>query len=121
MAEGISTAAANSFLDSHLNGLYIQLHTGTPGPNGTDNVSATTARQALTFASAASGSKAISAAPQWDPWAVSDETLSHISLWTASSGGTFKHSVAVSTSRAVTTGNVVKLNTLAVTQSPRAS
>ena len=65
---------------------HAQLHTGDPGAAGTSNVAAGVSRAALTFPAASAG-------------ATSDEATftipgvggpyTHVSLWTASTGGTY--------------------------------
>lgn len=87
---------ANSFLNafarntSYVNAaVWVKLHLDDPGAAGLLNEAAETTRQQATFGSDASG-RTISntAALEW--LNVSDtETYTHISLWTASSGGTF--------------------------------
>jgi len=108
MVEGLSTAAANSLLDS-LGSTYtwIKLHVGAPGPNGTANASTETTRKQATWASAASASKATSADLLWSAVA-GTEDHTHFSAWTASTAGLFGFS-GVITANAVTTGDDFKI------------
>lgn len=79
--------------------MWVQLHTGSPGAAGTNNVSTAGVRIQAIFGNAASGGTisntgtvtfpAISVTP-------AVETLTHVSVWSASSGGDFKGADAIS-------------------------
>ncbi len=102
--------------------LFVQLHTGDPGASGTANVSSTTARQALNFGAASAGSQAISGTPSWTNWAgTNGEVVTHISVWSASSAGTFYYSIALSASKTMNTGDTLNLTTLTVGVTPIAA
>jgi hypothetical protein len=97
LADNISGPVANSVLGLLLNGTafggyaatYAQLHTGAPGPSGTSNVAGNNVRQAAgAFNSPTGGSTANSGAINWTSVSTS-ETYSHVSLWSASTSGTF--------------------------------
>lgn len=104
MAEGFSTAAANSALDAQATAYpWIKLHVGAPGAAGTANPATETTRKQPTWASAASASKASSADVVWTNVA-GTEDFTHFSMWTASSGGTFGGSGTI-TANAVTSGD----------------
>lgn len=65
---------------------HVQLHTGAPGGSGTSNVASGVSRSALSAGSATGGSVTATAtftipAP--------GGPYTHVSFWTASSGGTF--------------------------------
>lgn len=99
---------------------YIKLHTGDPGSAGTANASAVTTRSAVTMASASGGSKSITGTnPSWSMTAT--ETISHISLWDASTAGTFLTSVALTASKSVASGDTLNLTSLTVSVSPLAA
>jgi hypothetical protein len=104
VADGWSTTAANAALDSWA-GTYdwIQMHVGSPGSAGTTNGATETTRQQVTWGSATGAVLASSADLTWTSVAGS-ETYTHFSAWTASSGGTFGGSGAV-TANAVTAGD----------------
>lgn len=108
MAEGISTAAANSALDT-LGSTYpwIKLHVGAPGAAGTANPSVETTRKQATWASASAGSKATSADLLWSAVA-GTEDHTHFSAWTASSAGSFGFSGTI-TANPVTAGDDFKI------------
>jgi hypothetical protein len=97
MAENVATPVANSILGLILNGTafagyasaYVQLHTGAPGAVGTANIAGNNVRQpAGTFAAPSGGSTSNSAAVNWTSVS-SSETYTKVTLWSASSGGTF--------------------------------
>ncbi len=88
---------------------YVKLHTGDPGAAGSNNAATNTTRQQATFGSAAvSGAISNTAAVEWTNVSTT-ETYSHISLWTASSGGTFLGSDDLSSSAAVTAGDTFRI------------
>ncbi|WP_369211324.1 phage tail fiber protein [Streptomyces flavofungini] len=104
-------------------GTFAQLHTGDPGAAGTANASAgSTARNSFTFAASASGSAlALSSAPAaWTNGGTS-ETLTHISVWTASSAGTLLFSVALNTNKPWASADTFNLTTLTVSLTPQAA
>jgi len=97
MADNISAGVANSVLNALVNGVsfagfsatYALLHVGAPGAAGTSNIAGNNVRQAAgVFAAPAGGSTTNSGAINWTSVSTS-ETYSHVSLWSASSGGTF--------------------------------
>jgi hypothetical protein len=101
----------------------VQLHTGDPGAAGTSNVSVgSTTRNSATFAASASGSAlALSGAPSaWTNGGTS-ETLTHISVWTASTSGTFLFSVALTASKAWASADTFTLSTLGVALTPQSA
>lgn len=109
-------SVANSFLDafarnvSYANAaVWVKLHTGDPGSAGTSNAATETTRQQATFGSAASG-RAISntVAVEWLNVSTT-ETYTWISLWTASTAGTFLGRDDLSSSAAVTAGDTFRI------------
>jgi hypothetical protein len=104
-------------------GSFVQLHTGDPGSAGTSNVSVgSTTRNSFVFSSSSSGSSlSLSTAPSaWTNGGTS-ETLSHISVWTASSAGTFLFSVALTASKAWASADTFTLSTLTAALTPQAA
>lgn len=103
--------------------LFVQLHTGDPGASGTANVSSVTTRPALNFGAASAGSQsAIATLPSWASWAgTNGEVVTHISVWGASSAGTFYYSAALSASKTVNTGDTLNLTSLTVALTPIAA
>jgi hypothetical protein len=116
MATGFSAAnLANKILD-HLRGgtawtqpggLYVKLHTGDPGASGTANAAGNTTRVQSTFGTAASGgSIANTVQAQWTSYTTA-ETLTHFSIWDASSAGNFLWSGALTASKTMAIGDTL--------------
>ncbi|GAA0738772.1 hypothetical protein Drose_04190 [Dactylosporangium roseum] len=132
MAVGLSAA---NFADKVLNhmlravastapaGNFIKLHVGDPGSTGTANPSSVTARPAATFAASSSGSCSLTGTlPSWPSWAgTNGEVVTHISVWDASTAGTFLYSAALTASKTVNTGDSLTLNTLTFGLTPLAA
>ena len=127
MTVGLSTVnMANAMLNGVRNtsfaiaATYIQLHVGDPGASGTANLSAVTTRQSATFNAASSGALALTAAPS--AWSMTtSETISYISVWSASTSGTFYWSAALSVSKTVANGDTLTLNTCGLSLAPLAA
>jgi hypothetical protein len=130
MTVGVSTTnTANAWLNvlkgttfTGAAGSFVQLHTGDPGASGTSNVSVgSTTRQSLTWNNASAGSMSIASSPTaWTNGGTS-ETLTHISIWSASSAGTFYASIALTSSQAWASGNTFTLTSLSISLSPLAA
>jgi hypothetical protein len=112
-AVGIASAQADAILNAYARGtsyagnatVFVKLHTGDPGAAGATNAAANTTRVQATFGAAASGG-ALSNTAVLDWLNVPNaETYSHVSLWTASSGGTFLGSDALAVARTVAVGD----------------
>jgi hypothetical protein len=104
-------------------GTFVQLHTGDPGAAGTANVSAgSTTRNSFIFAASSSGSAlAIGTAPSsWTNGGTS-ETLTHISVWTASTSGTLLFTVQLTASKAWASGDSFTLTSLSASLTPQAA
>ncbi len=125
MTVGQSTTHAHAILNVLRNTAYsginpfVALHTGDPGAAGTANASAETTRKALTFGAPSAGSM-VASAVSWTSWVPASEVLTHFSLWTASTSGTFLQSGALAASKAPTPGDTVNL-TVTATQGPLAA
>lgn len=131
MAAGLSAVNyANKILD-HMHraqastapaGNFVKLHVGDPGASAASNASSVTTRPSATFAAASSGSIAMSNTPTWSSWAgTSPETETHVSVWDASTAGTFLYSVALTASKTVQTGDTLTLNSLSASLAPLAA
>lgn len=132
MTVGVSTTnIANKWLDAIrasgstftvVAGTFVKLHTGDPGSAGASNAAAgDTTRKTVTQAAASSGAIAINGTnPVWTNGGTS-ETISHISVWDASTSGNFLYSVALSASQAWVSGNTFTLTALGVSISPLAA
>ena len=98
MAVGMSEATANAVLNAYWNqtnitaptAIWLQLHVGDPGANGTANVATETTRKDVTavFAAASAGAVTSDTAVTWTSVA-GTEDFTHWTLWSASSAGTF--------------------------------
>lgn len=126
MTAGLASAHANELLEVYRGTavagktLYAKLHTGDPGAAGTANASAVTTRQALTFAAASGGSMALASSPT--AWTMTGaETLTHISLWDAASGGGFVRSVALASSKTVAAADTFTLTVCTLGWTPVAA
>lgn len=132
MAEGLSSALVSDLLNTlraagaafgPVAGSYVQLHTGSPGAAGTSAVSAgSTTRLAATLA-ASSGGSALALSGDVGPWTNegTSETLTHISVWTAVSGGTFQYAILLSAPKDWAADDTFTLKTLGVSLSPQAA
>lgn len=129
MPVGINTSnLANKMLD-HLRGgtawtqpagLYVKLHIGDPGSAGTTSPSAVTTRSQATYAAAASGAIALTGTnPSWSMTAT--ETITHVSVWDASTSGNFLWSAALSASKSVVNGDTLTLTSLGFSLTPLAA
>jgi len=98
---------------------YIKLHTADPGAAGTTSPSAVTTRVAATFSAASAGAIALSNSPSFTM--TTTETISHISVWDASSAGNFLWSAALTTSKSVVNTDTLTFTTLGVSLSPLAA
>jgi hypothetical protein len=84
-----SDAAKDVALDAMAAGpcKYVSAHTASPGSTGADECAGST-RQLLTYASAATGSKAITSGFAIPGIAITD-TVQFLGLWSAATGGTY--------------------------------
>jgi hypothetical protein len=128
MTLGIAVARGNSFLNTYRNvayaaiaATYIQLHTGDPGAAGTANIAVgSTTRNLATWNAAAAGSMAFNTLSAWTNGGTS-ETITHISIWDASTSGNFLQSGALSVGQAWVSTNTLTLTTLVASITPIAA
>ena len=100
--------------------LYVKLHTADPGASGATAASAVTTRYACTFSASSAGSMALSS--MGGTWSMTaTETISHISLWDASTAGNFLWSVALTASKSVVSGDTLSLTSLTLAFTPIAA
>jgi len=100
--------------------LYVKLHTADPGATGATAASAVTTRYAGTFSASSAGSMALTA--MGGTWSMTaTETISHISLWDASTAGNFLWSVALTASKSVVSGDTLSLTSLTLAFTPIAA
>lgn len=122
MAVGLSPAAANAILDAHhdTNYPWVQLHTGDPGAAGTANVAGNATRKDMSAAwsPASGGSKTNDVAVEWtDAEVDTSEDYTHVSYWSASSGGTFGGSGTMTANAVSDTGDAFSILAGGVTAS----
>ena len=91
--------------------VYVQLHTGDAGEDGTSNAASEATRKVTAWATASSGAIATSATLEWTNVAAT-ETYSHWSLWDALTSGNCLWTGALSSSAAVTAGDTFQITTL---------
>lgn len=114
MAIGISTTVADTMLGA-FDTSYIQMHTGDPGAAGTANVLASTNRLSAGFASATTNStvrqRANTSLIRWDSGNLpgASGTVTHVSLWSASTAGTFQRSITLTASAAIVSGQPAEI------------
>lgn len=125
MTRGFAAALVNGWLDAAFATAtcWVKLHTGDPGAAGASNAAAGDAtRKQATMAAASAGSKASSASV--GPWTNggTSESIDSISLWTASSAGTFQGSAQISGgAQAWVSTNTFTLTSLTISISPIAA
>ena len=129
MAVGLATTTlANKLLDTIRNvsfanaATYVRLHTGDPGSAGNTAASAgSTSRSQVTFSAASGGAIALTGTqPTWTNGGTS-ETITHISVWDASSSGNFLWSAALTSSKSWASGDTLTLTSCGLSLSPLAS
>jgi hypothetical protein len=94
--------------------IYIKLHLGDPGENGTANAAAETTREQVTFGVASGGQVVSSAAVTWTNVAAT-ETITHISLWDDPTAGNALGTAALNISAPLTAGDDLTLTTVTFT------
>lgn len=126
MTVGLASAQANALLNVYRatnitapSNVYLKLHIGDPGSAGTSSPSAVTTRNAITFSAASGGSMALSSVGSFSM--TSSETISHISIWDASSAGNFLQSAALTASVPVINGSTLTFSSLTCSFSPIAA
>jgi hypothetical protein len=124
MTTGLAASVVNGWLDGTFSttNAWVKLHTADPGSAGATAAAAgDTTRKQATRASASAGSKAMTGTA--GPWTnvSTTETLSHISLWSLVSSGTFQGSAALTGSQAWVNTNTFTLTSLSVAVTPIAA
>jgi hypothetical protein len=112
-ANGVSNAMCNntSFAVAQM---YVKLHIGVPGVDGTTNAAGETTRKAVSTGASASGVCTSDADMTWTNVA-STETIAYVSCWDASTAGNCLATGALTSSRAVTAGDTLQILTGAFT------
>lgn len=92
--------------------VYLALHTGDPGEAGTSFEITPQQRLQMTFAAAAAGAISISAAIEFVN--LTTNTITHVSIWDSATAGNCLWAGALAASRAVTTGDNLRITALTV-------
>jgi hypothetical protein len=122
---GLSTTRAHAALNVYRATAYtavtpfVKLHTGDPGASGTANASAVTTRNALTLNSPSGGAATLSSLASFSM--TTSETITHISIWDASSAGNFQESWALTASVPVINGSTLTFSTFTLSFTPIAA
>lgn len=125
MTVGLATATATAILNVYRATTYtgisvfVKLHTGDPGAAGTANASAVTTRNALTFNAPSAGSMTLSALAAYSMTA--SETITHVSIWDASSAGNFVESAALTAGVPVINGSTLTFSVFTKAYTPIAA
>lgn len=112
----LATAEKNRILNAFIGSasysnasVWVKLHTGAPGTDGTAAAAGDTRRQQSLFTNAAAnGTAANTSLIEWTNVS-NTETLSYVSLWTASTGGSFVGSDDLSSTAPVTAGDTFRI------------
>jgi len=96
--------------------LYIKLHTGDPGEDGTAAASAETLRKVISFGASSGGVITSTGTISWTAWSAGSETISHISVWDNLTAGNCYGSGALAASQAIVNGNQLDLTAVTLTQ-----
>lgn len=125
MVVGLAAATANSYLNVFRNtsftgvNVFVKLHTGDPGSAGTANASAVTTRNQLTLNAPSGGSATLSTLAAYSMTA--SETITHVSIWDASSAGNFLQSAALTAGVPVINGSTLTFTTFTLAFTPIAA
>ena len=101
MPTGLSSYLANKFLDAVGNAtaysaanVYVKLHIGDPGANGTANAATETTRKSVSFSAASTGGLTSDADLSWESIAGSEDAT-FFTVWDNLSAGNFLFSGTV--------------------------
>lgn len=106
MTVGVSTTLAATQLGTPIATAWFKLHTGDPGAAGATAAAAgDTSRKQVTWNAVSAGARSMaSMSGAWTNGGTS-ETISHVSVWDASTAGNFLYSFALTTPQPWNTGN----------------
>lgn len=88
--------------------VFVKLHKGDPGEEGTSEAAGETTRKKVTWKAASGGSIKNEAALEWTSVSTS-ETYKYVSLWDASTAGNCLWSGALEAEKAVSSGDTFKI------------
>jgi hypothetical protein len=98
----------NAALGAIANEVWIKLHTGDPGEEGTSNAATEATRKKVTLAAASGGTRKNSTTAEWTAVSTT-ETYKYFSLWDASTAGNCFGSGPLEPERSVASGDNVKV------------
>jgi hypothetical protein len=124
MATGLHTVnVANKWLDwlrgtaiTAPAGMFLKLHIGDPGAAAATAPSAVTSRNALTMAAASGGAISLTTLAAYAM--TTGETISHFSVWDASSAGNPLFTGQLTASKVVANGDSLTFTALGVSLTP---
>ncbi len=111
-----AVASRNAMLGAYCGGtaysgnaaVYVKLHLGDPGADGTASPAANTTRQQVTWTSISAGAISNQAALEWTN-VPNTETYTYVSLWNHATAGTFLGSDDLSSSAAMNAGDTFRI------------
>lgn len=111
-----TTTTANKIIDKilrntdfvHASAIYVSLHEGDPGQTGVNEVVGGGYNRKLATFSAAANKETSNASDIEFP-NMPTSTVTHIGLWSAASGGNFWWGGSLTVSKALTTGDTLKI------------
>lgn len=104
----LSTAGKNLLAGAYPSEVWIKLHTGTAGAEGTEHAAAETTRKSATLGAASAGVRKSSTAQKWGAFAAGEE-IKEISLWSAATAGTCYQVITLETARAIELGGYFEM------------
>jgi hypothetical protein len=120
MPVGPASAVADAILDTIIGaGVHVQLHTADPGAAGTTaactGTNASTRKNAGDSVPSAGVANFDESALSWPTWDGGSVNVTHITLWSAVTAGTFRQSLALTSPVAMVNGGTFVLDTLQLT------
>ena len=94
--------------------VYVKLHTGDPGENGTANAAVETTRQSVSFNAAVGGSITSSATVSWNNVSTT-ETISWVSFWDNNTAGNCLGSAQLNVAAPLQAGDDLDLTSITFT------
>jgi hypothetical protein len=125
MTAGLSAAKAASILNTYRATAYsavsgfVKLHTGDPGSAGASAASAVTTRNGITFNAPSGGAMTLLALASYAM--TTTETITHISIWDASSAGNFLESWPLTAPVPVINGSTLTFSSFTLSYTPIAA
>lgn len=93
---------------------YVKLHIGNPGEACTSNAAAETTRKAATFGASSAGTATTTSTLSWTSYPAA-ETVTHFSMWDASTAGNALGYGSLDASHAMQIGDTLNITSLTFT------